>query len=328
MTLMNRDNRAILISGLFICLIFISGCTKESATESSNLIVPHEERWGIYSLNRASEEVQLLYSSTQQMVGLRLSNDGTRFAFAHRIDGDSMHYEEICTVDIDGSNFERLNQNNHMDTYPSWSPDDSQIAYLSWPGATLDIYLMNSDGTGVSLLYDSGSHDADIDWLNDKITYTQDSQIWMMDDDGSNPTQITDPPNAGQWGNANLPFGDYDPRFHPDGTKIVFERLVDDSSVHGNYEIFTIDTDGSNEIQLTNTGYSQGLQSWSHDGSELVFIVAAIGTTGQYDIYMMNADGSDYRNVTPTYFPPEFLCHKAVFSSDDSSIYFIGEWWE
>jgi hypothetical protein len=30
----------------------------------------------------------------------------------------------------------------------------------------------------------------------------------------------------------------------------------------------------------------------------------------------------------PDYFPDEFLCHVATFSSDDSLIYFIGEWWE
>ena len=43
---------------------------------------------------------------------------------------------------------------------------------------------------------------------------------------------------------------------------------------------------------------------------------------------MMNADGTDNHNITPDYFPAEFLCHTPVFSIDDSKIFFIGEWWE
>ena len=82
------------------------------------------------------------------------------------------------------------------------------------------------------------------------------------------------------------------------------------------------------EIRLTTTGFSQGLASWSHTGEQLVYIVSAIGDTGKYDIYIMNADGTDSHNVTPGYFPAQFLCHWAVFANDDNDIYFIGEWWE
>ncbi|MCJ7832385.1 MAG: hypothetical protein MUP92_02940 [Actinobacteria bacterium] len=39
-----------------------------------------------------------------------------------------------------------------------------------------------------------------------------------MDSDGSDARPITDPPRVGEWGNAVLPFGDYDPRISPDGT--------------------------------------------------------------------------------------------------------------
>ncbi len=107
-----------------------------------------------------------------------------------------------------------------------------------------------------------------------------------------------------------------------------FERLEDDSSVHGNYNIFVIDSSGTAETRLTNTGYSQGLASWSHSGTRIVYIVAAIGTEGKYDIYMMNADGTENRNITPDYFPANFLCQWPVFSADDAKIFFIGEWWE
>jgi len=36
---------------------------------------------------------------------------------------------------------------------------------------------------------------------------------------------VTYPADAGRWGTANLPVGDYDPRLSPDAERIAFERL-------------------------------------------------------------------------------------------------------
>jgi Tol biopolymer transport system component len=150
----------------------------------------------------------------------------------------------------------------------------------------------------------------------------------MIGSDGTDATQITNPPRAGEWGEANLPFGDYDPRLSPNGDLIVFERLEDDTSRHGNYNLFTVKVDGTQETRLSENGYSQGLASWSHSGDRIVYVVSAIKDEGKYDIYMMNKDGSDNQLITPDYFPEEFLCHSPIFSLDDSMIYFIGEWWD
>jgi len=91
-----------------------------------------------------------------------------------------------------------------------------------------------------------------------------------MNSDGTNARRVTDPPRAGEWGDAVLPFGDYDPRISPDGSRVVFERLVDDSTQYGNYDLFMVNLDGSSEIRLTENGWTQGLVSWSNDGQTLV----------------------------------------------------------
>ncbi len=108
----------------------------------------------------------------------------------------------------------------------------------------------------------------------------------------------------------------------------MFERLENDASVHGNYNLFVVNADGSNETRLTDTGYLQGLASWSRSGDRIVWIVAAIDGAGSYRAFVMNADGSGSGSVAPGYFPAEFLIHCAVFSADGAKIYFIGEWWE
>ncbi|MBU7014708.1 MAG: PD40 domain-containing protein [Theionarchaea archaeon] len=288
--------------------------------------VPREDRWGIYALDLATEEISLIYSSPMKISGLQLNGKGDTFVFSQAF-GDASGQEEICSIRSDGENVRRLTNNTLMDTYPCWSPDGKKIAFLSFRD-TLDIYVMNQDGSEVTLLYDSGSHDGDIHWAGETIVFTRDNRIWMMNQDGTGARPVTDPPRAGEWGKAVLPFGDYDPRLSPDGKRIVFERLVDDETRHGNYNLYCISIDSSSEQALTSTGYTQGMATWSHDGSRIAYVVTAVGEKGVYRIYMMNADGTDQSDVTPEYFPEAFLCHAGWFSPDDTVFFFVGEWWE
>ena len=319
-------------SGIFSILwtttLVLVACSTDNSTVPEDREVPHDAPWGIYSLEVESGDVSLVYSSSAMLSGLFLSPSVEGFVFSERVGCDADSCEEICSVNSDGSGFRQLTDNDSMDTYPCWSPDGSEIAYLSFGSGTLDIYVMNEDGSDAHLLYDSGGHDADINWVGDRIVFTRNSQIWMMESDGSYDHQITNPPRAGEWGNANLPFGDYDPRLSPNGSTILFSRLVDDASQHGNYDFYAIGRDGSNEHALTNNGYTQGLSQWSRSGDQIVFVVAAIDDVGMYDLYLMDADGSNSHSITPAYFPETFLCRSATFSVDGRTIYFIGQWFD
>mgnify|MGYP002276939710 CR=1 FL=1 len=308
----------VFLIGFTVIMSLFSGC---------NSLV-HQERWGIYALHLDSNVADLIYSSDLKIETVRLNEQGTHFVFAQMVDGSENNNFEICSLAIDGSDFKRLTNNSEWDLYPTWSPDGSKIAFLTFRRGNLDIFTMDASGGNESLLFDSGGHDADIHWMGDSIVFTANSSIWIMDEDGSNAVKVTSPPRAGEWGNANLPFGDYDPMLSSDASLIAFERLEDDSSPHGNYNIFVIGVDGTNETRLTTSNYSQGFPTWSHDDSQLAFLVSAIGETGVYDLYLMNANGSDAHSITPKYFPDGFLCYAPTFSPDDRTIYFVGEWWE
>jgi Tol biopolymer transport system component len=323
---------AVLVSIAVLAIVAVSTLLNMEATQktpAAQNTVSHEGKYGIYVLDLATEKVSLLYSTDNELYtsALRLNKQVEKFVFAQKT-GETDESTEIFTINVDGQNLERLTDNNYWDLYPVWSPDGMRIAFLSKRANDLDIYMMNADGSDQHMFYDSGSHDADIDWASDTIVFTSGFKIWGIKDDGTRLTQITNPTNAGQWGQANLPIGDYDPRLRPDGLKIVFERLEDPESSHGNYNIFTINSEGAQETRLTNTNYSQGLASWSHSGDKIVYVVAAINNEGKYDMYMMEADGSDNHSITPEYFPSNFLCYSPIFSQDDSEIYFIGQWYE
>jgi len=300
---------------------------RPSQAESAPPVVPRENRWGIYRLDLLTQTVELVYSSPIEIAGLRLSESGERFVFSQRRKGGGESTEEIYTLGVDGSDLRRITTNDLWDLYPVWSPDSSRVAFLSSRGSGLGIYVMDADGGDERVLLDSSAHEADIDWVGDQIAFTRDSSIWIVKSDGTGARRLTSPPRAGEWGNANLPFGDYDPRISPDGRTIVFERLVGDESEHGNYDLFTVDTAGAGALRLTHSGYSQGFASWSRSGKQIAYIVAAIGRAAAYDLYITGVDGTETRNVTPSYFPSEFLCRSVFFSKDDTAVYFVGEWW-
>jgi Tol biopolymer transport system component len=294
--------------------------------------VPHRGQWGIYWLDLTTQQTRLVYDSSDEINGsaLRLNAAGDTLAYASKPSGSDDKAYEIATVKTDGTGFARLTSNSVMDVYPAWSPDGSRLAYLSMPGPTMQIRLMSSDGSNGRLLYDpgAGQQAGDPHWVGHTIAFTRASAVWTMTDDGKSARQVTHPPNAGKWGKAPLPAGDYDPRLSPDGARIVFERLVDTASANGGYDLFAVHVDGSGETRLTNTAWAQGLATYANAGDQILWLVAAIGGQGKYRLYVMDADGGNSRDVTPSYYPPGFLCHAAVFAKDDRSIYFVGQWWQ
>jgi Tol biopolymer transport system component len=80
------------------------------------------------------------------------------------------------------------------------------------------------------------------------------------------------------------------PMSSPDGSKIVFE-----SNRTGSAEIYTMDVDGKNLVQLTHNKASNHSPVWSPDGSKIVF---ASDGEQQWEIYIMNADGSNLKRLT------------------------------
>ena len=311
-------------------IALICGCSDRPEPPDPVNEVPREDVWGIYDLDLAAGTVGLIYSSSNEIGGINLDNSGTTLAFSMKSGTDIIDTtSEIYAIGTDGMNLRRLTDNDYYDAYPSFSSDDSNIVFISKRNGTLALYVMNADGSEQQELYDSGGHDADVNWGNGElIVFTRNHQIWILHSDGTNPQQITDPPNAGQWGSANLPIGDYDPRLSPDDSLVVFERLEDPDMPNGGYNLFVINIEGTDETRLTNNYYTQGLPGWSHLGDRIVYIVSAIDNVGKFDIYMINADGTNNHNITPDYFPDLFLARQAIFSRDDSKIFFIGEWWQ
>jgi len=77
------------------------------------------------------------------------------------------------------------------------------------------------------------------------------------------------------------------PHVSPDGSKIVYE-----STRHGGCDIYIMDVDGSNVVQLTAFGLDRArMPRWSPDGREVVFA----GGPNKGDLYVISAAGGEPR---------------------------------
>lgn len=72
-------------------------------------------------------------------------------------------------------------------------------------------------------------------------------------------------------------------------------RIMFSSDRDGNYEIYVMDSDGSNVVRLTNHPADDFGHGWSPDGRQIIFTSRR---DGNEEIYVMDADGSNPKRLT------------------------------
>lgn len=83
------------------------------------------------------------------------------------------------------------------------------------------------------------------------------------------------------------------PAWSPDDSKLAFVK--NDNNAGGNYDIYSIKADGTNEIKLTNQNNNFSPQYFS-DNNSIIYSSSNSTWTG---IYKMNTDGSNKHLLTP-----------------------------
>ena len=76
---------------------------------------------------------------------------------------------DIYAADVPGGTVQRLTTSPGNDGLPTWSPDGSQIAFVSDRGGSWGIYVMPAAGGEAVKVADWGQEHAD--WLVERITW-------------------------------------------------------------------------------------------------------------------------------------------------------------
>lgn len=272
----------------------------------------------------------------------RLATDGGRIAFASG--------REIFLINADGSGLTQLTY-SATDVYnyqPALSPDGTRVAFARAQGGQAGISIIDVNGTGQWMLTTNNlTRDSEPAWSPDgqKIAFVRGydptsegvanlsqcgpARIYVTEVDGVFTNLINLTPDQSST----------DPAWSPDGTRIAFASNKD-----GNYDIYSMASDGSDVQQLTSTREHEAEPTWSPDGKWIAYASNYVGVevacgfihTGrgggdpfsvQPDIYMMSSDGSNQtrltetgNNLEPTWSPDGLSLAFVSFYEDDFEI--------
>ncbi|HSB66931.1 MAG TPA: hypothetical protein VLD65_10150 [Anaerolineales bacterium] len=275
--------------------------TSQSGTTQpeQGLIVFYSERDGdaeIYLMNVDGSDQRPLTDNAADDFSPSWSPDGRRIIFES--DRDDPHQRacfpncnyNLYVMNADGSEQQQLTSLPGAEWHADWSPDGKSLLFTAGSiGFTkAGIYrLALAGGDPQPILVDQFTN-TDADWSPDgaQICFSSnrdgDFDIYVMKADGSEIRKVID-----------TGMNDYFPDWSPDGSQITFfgtewPRVRQD--------IFTVYTDGSSLVNLTNTPQVVDEDpKWSPDGSKIIF---QSDRDGNFEIYLMNTDGSQPQNLT------------------------------
>jgi Tol biopolymer transport system component len=218
--------------------------------------------------------------------------------------------DDVYTANADGTDLVQVTSRRGAELDPSLSPDGSRIVYRdSRRGINHDdeIYVMNADGSESIDITNDPDNDWGPDWSPDGRTIVFNSTRHGSTMSG----YVVNPDGSGLRRIPTHMWVEY-PAWSPDGTRIAF---MGGPFGPGEYDIWVMNVDGSDPVQLTDSPGPDGWPAWSPDGRRIAFAsvrddcansdLPDCRTTGDigphHDIWVVNADGTGLTRVTPEF---------------------------
>ncbi|MFS8563181.1 MAG: DPP IV N-terminal domain-containing protein [Rhabdochlamydiaceae bacterium] len=179
---------------------------------------------------------------------------------------DLTPYMQIYEAELDGSNLKCLTSGPAYHAECGYSPDGKHIVYASNESGSMNIYIINADGSNVRRLthtdhsYNGGSFfSPDGKWILFRADREQKDilQLFLISVDGKEERQLTNN------GHVN-----WAPFWHPNNKIIAYT-----TSKHGHraYQIYLLDVETGEEHRLTHSSTFEGLPSFSKDGGKIAW---------------------------------------------------------
>ena len=210
----------------------------------------------------------------------------------------------VYLLDVQTSNQRKLTTSSFHAYYPKWSPNGSQIAYLSedWiglPPLTPAIWRVKPDGSDLDALVTEGEHNTDPKisrdgkWIAFISRRDFNLDIYALNLETQKLPRLTT--HLGS---------DSDSDWSPDGERIAFVSTRD-----GNPDIFTMTVNREQLTNLTKNGMAEHHPTWSPDGEKIAFSRRMRDTSTK--IYVIDSSGENeiklvdlpFFNIYPAWSP-------------------------
>ena len=214
------------------------------------------------------------------------SFDNKQLAFVTTLPGTARW--ELWIQDLTGGRVVMPAPSSYVSS-PAFSPDGQMIAFSGRSPERQDagVFIVNLDGTGLRNLSNNPAIDTSPTWspTGQQIAFISDRsgspQLWVMDSDGSNVQRLVT-----EGGHCDSP------DWSPDGRFIVYSWQAPTQWKH---DVYVIEVATGKIFQLTSGRGDNESPHWSPDGRHVAYQSTRTGTK---QIFVMNADGENLRQVT------------------------------
>jgi Tol biopolymer transport system component len=222
---------------------------------------------------------QLFLIASVLIIGRQLpANDTLAYASTRTSNTD------IYLLDLGRNTEARLTYDLSVDTYPVWSPNGMHIAYTSYRVDNWEIFVVDMDGGKPRRLTNNDGNDLNVTWTDDS------QQIaYLAEGFGYNEHRI-----MGIDGGAARALSLTEIITHDPTWSEVRQQRVVSLTEFGDNEIYVF-LGGGRFQQLTDNHAGDFNPIWSPDGEHIAFVSTR---DGNFEIYMMDADGTHQRRLT------------------------------
>ncbi len=274
-----------------------------------------KEESDVWRVNVENKEESPFASDINAELWTDISPDGKTAAFQsikNLSQGNKMFNGAILTkpTDSDAPPFQLVAEG----FLPVWSPVGGQLAFIRQSGETFNIWTIKAaggeekqltNGEGMlsvefSVLPYNRTQTSDFSWSPDgkKIAYilsrSGQRNVWLVDADGANNTQLTNNTDSNLFVNC--------PLWSSDGKQIAYSATTKTSADGKKYHtVFVINTETKNAKAIVQTETFQRLLGWSPSDKE--FILASIkkknptGSPTQVNITGVNTQTGEQRQI-------------------------------